>query len=176
MRTDEYRRIYELEETHWWYRGLRELILTFAVPTLNAANLVLDCGCGTGIVLKTFSKFTRVVGIDLSSEALSFCKFRKITSISKADTTNLPFQDEAFDTILSLDVLYHRWVDDDSSALSEYYRLLKPAGTLLLNLPAYRFLYGGHDLVVETKRRYTVGEISDLPPLMCPHPELGCGC
>ena len=160
MKTDEYGRMYELEETHWWFRGLRELILACVVPHLPQGSPVLDCGCGTGIVLKTLEKHVRAIGLDLSTTALHFCKQRHVESTLRASVTELPFSEARFGTLLSLDVLYHSWVVDDSMGLAEYYRVLKPGGRLLLHLPAYRFLSGAHDRAVATARRYTATEIA----------------
>jgi SAM-dependent methyltransferase len=71
----------------------------------------------------------------------------------------LPFKDNCFDVLLSIDVLYHRQVYDDTLALKELYRVLKKGGNLILHLAAFEFLRGPHDKAVHTQRRYTSSDI-----------------
>ena len=51
----------------------------------------------------------------------------------KADILNLPFEDNSFDFILCNHVLEH--IEDDSKAMSELYRVLKPGGTGIFQIP-----------------------------------------
>jgi hypothetical protein len=57
-------------------------------------------------------------------------------------------------------VLYHRAVSDTGEALSEFRRVLRPGGRLLLRLPAYDRLRGRHDRVIHTARRFTAGGLA----------------
>ena len=65
----------------------------------------------------------------------------------------LPFEDEAFDLVTTLDVIEH--VDDDVATLAELRRVLRPGGLLLVAVPAYMFLWGTQDEVSQHRRRYT---------------------
>jgi SAM-dependent methyltransferase len=60
-----------------------------------------------------------------------------------------------FDGVISLDVLYLLNAAQEAASLLEFKRVLKPGGILILNLPAYEWLWGEHDQAVSTKRRYT---------------------
>lgn len=51
----------------------------------------------------------------------------------KADICNLPFEDDAFDWILCNHVLEH--IPDDTKAMQELYRILKPGGIAILQIP-----------------------------------------
>ena len=51
----------------------------------------------------------------------------------KADITNLPFEDNSFDTILCNHVLEH--IPDDKKAMEELYRILRPNGMAILQIP-----------------------------------------
>ncbi|WP_298418243.1 class I SAM-dependent methyltransferase [uncultured Kordia sp.] len=51
----------------------------------------------------------------------------------KADICNLPFEDNSFDTILCNHVLEH--IPDDTKAMQELYRVLKPNGMAILQIP-----------------------------------------
>ena len=69
------------------------------------------------------------------------------------DVRRMPsVEDERFDAVFCSGVLEH--VDDEAKALSEIRRVLRPGGRLLVNVPAFMFLYGLQDVVSEHKRRY----------------------
>jgi SAM-dependent methyltransferase len=70
----------------------------------------------------------------------------------EAGVEALPFAAAQFDAIASADVLYH--VEDDNQALREFFRVLKPGGVVVLNVPAYRWLWSYHDEAVQSRRRY----------------------
>ena len=75
--------------------------------------------------------------------------------------TALPFQDQTFDVITSIDVLYHARVDD-RAAVQEMARVLKPGGCVIVHLPAFEWLRSEHDAAVWTRRRYTRREVAAL--------------
>ncbi len=160
MRPNEYRQLFVLEETHWWYVGLRELLFAFLDRAFaNRPIRLLDAGCGAGLVLKLLARPGTSFGLDLSPTALSFCRRRNLRNLLRASADRLPVCNAQFDCILSLDVLYHRWIQNDAAALIEYARALKPGGRLILHLPAYPFLKSSHDRAIGTARRYTAGEV-----------------
>lgn len=162
MKKDEYRVMFEAEEQHWWYRGLRKISLQAIKKYAPIGKLkVLDVGCGTGILLKILSSVHDVSGIDYSEDAISFCKLRELVSVKQASANDLPFEDENFDLVTCMDVLYHKGVDV-KKALSEIYRVLKPGGIFAINLPAFNFLYSSHDRAIETARRFTKKEVKQL--------------
>jgi SAM-dependent methyltransferase len=70
-----------------------------------------------------------------------------------------PFPSGTFDLVTSFEVIYHRAVTDDSAALGEFARVLKPSGWLLLRVPAHDWLRGAHDRHVHTQRRYGAREL-----------------
>ena len=61
--------------------------------------------------------------------------------------------DQGFDTIVCLNVLEH--IDDDVASLDSMFRLLQPAGRLVLLVPAFPALYGTLDRALGHYRRYT---------------------
>jgi len=161
MEKDEYKKLYNLEDSYWWHAGLRNLIYTILKNKfLNIENLkILDAGCGTGATLKMLYKFGDTIGIDRSEYALKYTRCRGMDKIIQGSITDLPFKNNQFDIIISLDVLYHSWINDDQMALKEFYRVLKNSGILILNLPSYEFLRSEHDIHIYTKRRYTKKEV-----------------
>jgi SAM-dependent methyltransferase len=65
----------------------------------------------------------------------------------------MPFPDDSFDLAVSLDVIEH--LEDDLAALRELRRVLAPGGALLVTVPAYQWLWSGHDEINHHHRRYT---------------------
>jgi SAM-dependent methyltransferase len=165
VNVEEYGRMYEAEETQWWYAGMRAISLSLlgSVWTDGGAEArrILDAGCGTGNNLVHFRRWGRTVGVDLSLEALRFCRTRGVAA-ARGSLLSLPFPKESFDAVLSFDVLYHRWVEDDRAAVRELARVMRPGGLLLLRVPALKMLWGAHDEAVHSRHRYTTGEVRRL--------------
>jgi len=158
MNREEYAIMFAVEDRHWWYTGLRAMLDgAWRRHLLTQNPLVLDAGCGTGATLQWISERSEraPAGIDLSADALSFCRKRGIRLIARASMMALPFSEAAFDAVISLDVLYHRDVPDRVRALEACISALKPGGLLILNLPAYGWLYSSHDEAVHTAHRFT---------------------
>lgn len=161
MNREEYRIMYELEGTHWWYAGIRKIYFNLLNKFYSNLNglMILDAGCGTGIMLDYFKKYGSPIGIDISSNALYFSYLRGHREIIRASVTELPFTDESFDLVSALSVIYHLQIKDDYQALKEFYRVLKKKGKIIIQVPAYNFLKSEHDETVYTRHRYTKGEL-----------------
>lgn len=163
MNATEYKNMYYLEERHWWYQSMHRLIFSTLEHLHKAAGepkwSILDAGCGTGAIAQKVQRFGQVQAIDLSELALSYSRHRGLAPyLTQASVTTLPMPKETFDLIVSIDVLYS--VEHDQQALHEFYRVLKPGGLLIMNLPALKWLRGQHDEVVHGLRRYTVAELT----------------
>jgi len=163
MEDEEYGRMYALEEAHWWYAGMRAITASVLDPLLPVApsRRILDAGCGTGNHLVHLSRRGRGVGVDLSEQALRFCRTRGVT-VARGSLLALPFPAASFDLVTSFDVLYHRWVADDGAAVRELARVLRPGGLLFVRVPALKMLWGAHDEAVFSRHRYTRGEVVRL--------------
>jgi len=157
--------MYEAEEALWWYAGQREIAMALLEPALpppaSAPLALLDAGCGTGYNLVELARLGLAVGIDLSPEAMAFCRERRVRAV-RASLLRLPFPDAAFDVVTSFDVIYHAWVSDDRRAVAEMARVLRPGGLMLVRVPALKVLWGAHDEAVQSRRRYTRAELVAL--------------
>lgn len=162
MNVDEYQRMFDLEDTHWWFSGRRCLIEraieTIALPILNARTDVLeilDAGCGTGRNLQMLTRYGHASGLDHAQIAVEFCRKRGLDRVEKASLNDLPLDQRRFDLITLLDVLYHEAVRDDLQALRCVRNTLSPHGLVLITDPAFNWLYSTHDQALGTRRRYT---------------------
>ncbi len=165
MRLREHRVMRDLEDHHWWYGVLHSMAARALASRLPATARVLDAGCGTGGMLAALRRrrpLWRCEGVDLSAVAVEFCRERGLDEVRAGDVHALPFGDEVFDAVLSLDVLSHAGVDE-VGALDEMRRVLRPGGVLVVNVAAFPSLRGGHDEAVESVRRY---RRAGLVPLM----------
>ena len=162
MQPSEYFRIEKMENVHFWYRGMGQLIMDFLKIYLKIPAKILDAGCGTGSRAEECHIYGKVTAIDINNTALKLANKKNIHQVRKADICDLPFDQNTFDAVLCLDVLYHRSVKNDLLALKECLRVLKPGKIILLRVPAFEFLRGSHDIVVYTRKRYSASEIRKL--------------
>lgn len=168
MNLEEYGVMYNIEDRHWWYRTLRQLIGLFwtkhVAPgvTNNETFRVLDAGCGTGANLEMLRTMAKPTGIDFSPEAITFCRRRDLPLTGVASAAQLPFERACFDAVVSFDVLCHRSMPDKTIPLDEIGRVLKKGGWLMMNLPAYQWLMSSHDTAVHTDHRFTLSEVRGL--------------
>ena len=142
MEKEQYKIMYDIEESNWWYKGMRKILFSLLDTYLKKKkNLkILDAGCGTGINLNYLKKYGDVTGIDISDEAIKFSKKRGY-KIKKANIEKLPFKDNTFDLVISLEVIYHKQVKNDIKALKEIHRVLKKRGLAIIRVPAKKILY-----------------------------------
>ena len=150
----------EVEDRHWWYRSLRENVWDAWAGLPHQDLPLLDIGCGTGGMLSGAP--CRAIGIDLSGEALRFCRGRGRRLLTRGDAASLPFRDESFSGALMLDVLYHRAVSDPPGVLREARRVIAPGGYVIVNVPAYEWLRSSHDDAIHTARRFTRPELASM--------------
>ena len=160
-----YEQFSQIEATHWWFVARREIVLAQIAQHAprRADRRVLDVGCGTGIMLERLTRFGSAEGLDPSDDAIAYCKQRlgddaPVQQFALTGAARLPAAD--VDVITLLDVLEH--LDDDAGALRAVAGSLKEGGILVCTVPAYPFLWSGHDVLNEHKRRYTRRRLGDL--------------
>ena len=164
MQQHTYSIMYEVEGTHWWFAGRRRIIAAFVEEICremkDGGARILDVGCGTGANLELLARYGDAEGVDISVDALEFCRERGLQQqvrLGAAET--LPYEDGSFDLVTALDVVEH--LDDDVGGLKEMRRVLKPGGRALLFVPAFMFLWGVQDDVSHHRRRYTLKNLRE---------------
>ena len=103
-----------------------------------AKKQILDVGCGSGYGsdILANSGATKVIGIDISDDAISYCKkhyARKNLKFEQGDCTSLLYKDNSFDVIVAFELIEH--IDKEQKFLSEVKRLLKNNGIFILSTP-----------------------------------------
>jgi ubiquinone/menaquinone biosynthesis C-methylase UbiE len=97
---------------------------------------VLDIGCGTGFLsLQLASLGHRVFGIDTAQEMLALAQAKALraglrVTLREADAEHLPYEDQVFDLVIELHVLWT--LTQPAVALAEWGRVLRPGGRLVL--------------------------------------------
>jgi SAM-dependent methyltransferase len=125
------------------------LTVDFSKLPISPGERVLDLGCGAGRhAFEAYRRGARVVAADLDLKELSpvsgmFAAMRAegeatppaAAAALSADATRLPFPDGAFDAIIAAEILEH--IPDDTAAMAEIARVLRPGGTVAITVPAW---------------------------------------
>lgn len=159
MNAEEYGRMRSLEDEYWWFVSRRRLALELLAENAPSGP-VLDVGCGTGALLEELQKTRDADGLDFSPLALDFARSRSLTGLFQGDAQCLPFATASYQAVVSLDTLEH--VPDDKAAAAEMFRVLRPGGVVILNVPAFMWLWGPHDAALHHYRRYTSGQLREV--------------
>lgn len=149
-----YLKMREVEDRHWWFVARREIVRNVLSRLgLPDQARILDAGCGTGGNLAMLNGFGQVEAMEMDDKARQLANARQQAKVLPGRLPDdLPFPRHRFDLITLLDVLEH--INDDQAALAALRGLLKPAGRLLLTVPAFQMLWGPHDDDHHHQRRY----------------------
>jgi len=168
------------------YYGRIHNILITEIEHLEPST-VLDVGCGTGELLSKFSELwpeTKLIGLDLSAKMIEVAQAKDYADCEsefiEGSVYDIPLESESVDLITS-SISSHFYTDIEQ-ALSEFYRVLKPGGTLAManltngilgNLPGpfrkqfpfpnqvYRSVESWREYFIETG--FAVTQIEKLP-------------
>ena len=138
---------------HWYYRS-KAAALRQAVWDLTPQK-ILDVGAGSGffsrhLLAHTAAQSALCVDTGYRSDAEDEVEGKKVLYRRDIGTTDC-------DLVLMMDVLEH--VDDDRGLVKLYADKVPSGAHFLVTVPAFRFLWSGHDVFLEHKRRYRLPEI-----------------
>ena len=105
---------------------------------LNGQSSLLDVGCAKGFMLYDFQqhlKGLRIAGIDISEYAIEHAKEEVKAALSVANATKLPFADNSFDVVISINTVHNLERDDCAKALQEIERVAR--GKSFITVDAY---------------------------------------
>lgn len=121
-------------EREIWYEHFHRYV--FALEFIRGLN-VLDAACGEGYGSALMANSAAsVTGVDLSEQAIAHASGRyqrDNLQFQQGDCTALPFGDDQFDAVVSFETLEH--LEDQDGLMSEFRRVLKPEGFLLISTP-----------------------------------------
>lgn len=150
MKSEAYDLMEEMEDSHWWFKARREIIVATVARYVTSGSDVVDFGCGTGGIARELSGMGyRVVAADNSGRALLTCQDNGLRTV---DTSREWIDPQSADCVLAGDILEH--VEEDVGLLVKLRGVLRPGGYLIATVPAFEFLWSGEDYVSEHLRRY----------------------
>lgn len=155
------------EERHWWYLGLRDLLgRVLAREVRVPAPRILDAGCGTGANLRLARDLLRPAylgGFDAEPAALALARSKvPEADLYPGDVCDPELHVDALDLVLSVDVIYVPGGERARPGLRRLADRLDRGGLLVLEVPAYDWLYSEHDAAVHGTQRFTAREVRVL--------------
>ena len=151
----------EASKTHFIDRWTRGAMLA-RIGELPPGARIADVGCSTGYLLEDLQAAyadATLVGVDLIAAGLR--KAHRAVPAARllhADACALPLADRSVDAVVSANLLEH--VPDDSRALREIARVLKPGARAVIVVPAGPGTYDYYDRFLAHERRYARGELA----------------
>lgn len=140
-------------DTHWYYRA-KAAALVHDLRGVEPTS-VLDIGAGSGFFSRQLlqrTKAERATCVDIGyaqDHDEQWCGkpivFRRAITESDADL------------VLAMDVIEH--VADDATLMRPYVDLVAPGTRFIISVPAFNFLWSGHDVFLGHHRRYTLGAL-----------------
>lgn len=157
--------LYETIDTSLEHQARQHALNMLACDYIQGKD-VFEVGCGSGTLLKLLlQKNYNATGIDISKSQCRLAQKR----LDKAGFSSRRIHRKAlkdikttktYDTVICIDVLEH--IKDDKKALKLLIRLLKPRGTLIILVPAFKILWSKRDEKYGHFRRYTKKNIKKL--------------
>jgi SAM-dependent methyltransferase len=106
---------------------------------LNSKSSLLDVGCAKGFMLFDMSLLIpkiKLAGVDISEYAIQNAIKEIKPFVSVANAVNLPFDDNSFDVVISINTVHNLELDECAKALQEIERVSK--GNSYITVDAYR--------------------------------------
>lgn len=144
----------EIERDHFWWVSRRELVRRLiGEEGLGTSSRVLDVGCGSGVLARELATAGAAVSaIDVASHP-DWRSGDRSPQFLEGDYLEMAESLGTFDCLLALDVMEH--IDDESAFAASLQTNLRPGGLAIVTVPAYQWMWSGHDDINQHFRRYT---------------------
>lgn len=130
----------------------------------NPGSAVLEVGCSSGFLLRELIARLpgrRVLGADYTRETLeTLSKQLPDVPLIQFDLTRCPLPSNSVDVIVLLNVLEH--IDDHETAVAQLFRIVRPGGAVIVEVPAGPSLFDVYDRVLMHHRRYAMRGLTKL--------------
>ncbi len=138
---------------HWYYAAKGRALCDFLGG--HAVDEVLDVGAGSGVFTRRLldaglAQRGTCVDTAYDSDRIENHGGHQIRFLRATDEVSPSL-------VLMMDVLEH--VDDDVGLLRACTDRMPDDGRVLITVPAFQFLWSGHDVFLEHRRRYTLRQI-----------------
>ncbi len=110
---------------HWLATARGRLI----PPVTSPAAVLLDLGCGGGLLAPTVDGYHHV-GIDMVQSALAIARSHGVTGV-RGDVRRLPFRDESADVVVAGELFEH--LTDVETTIAEIVRVMRPGAVVVLD-------------------------------------------
>lgn len=129
----------------------------------SESPIFLEIGCSSGFMLKAMLRqfpSAMIIGADVVRNPL-LALAREIPTIPllRFDLLQCPLASESCDAVVMLNVLEH--IRDDVGALAQAYRILRPGGVAVIEVPAGPHLFDVYDKALKHFRRYSMRELTE---------------
>jgi SAM-dependent methyltransferase len=139
----------------WAYEEIARVVFAFE-PYWDLHDkhvLVIGTGVGGKLPFYVEHEASDVTGIDIRTDSIQISKEyvqslgmrqpgREVVHLALTDAARLPFHDDCFDAIVSVNTFEH--IDNPGPAFEEAYRVLKPGGLCFIHVPPYYGPWGPH--------------------------------
>lgn len=138
--------------SHWYYRAKLAALL----QTLdgNVAGEVLDVGAGSGFFSRALLERTAATGSTCVDPGYPMDVDETVTAKPLRFRRQIGSSDASL--VLMMYVIEH--VADDRALVADYVAKVRPGTRFIVTVPAFMWLWSGHDVFLEHHRRYTVAQ------------------
>jgi len=148
------------------FHRLREQRTSKLYRKFKNGLIVLDAGCGTGLISRNLNG--TVIGLDINLWNLEQAKAHALqASFIAGDIERLPFSSDMFDTVVCTETLEH--LKQPEKAIAEFSRILKPGGRLIGSVPHRHIIWSMRKILLTTcpvsepfHHNYTVPEVKSM--------------
>lgn len=151
--------------SHWIDRASRQHALEqLRKHARTESPVILEVGCSSGFMLRLLRErfpHALVIGADYVRGPLEqLAVHMPDVPLLQCDLTECLLPGSSIDTVVLLNVLEH--IPDDAAAVRQVYRILKPGGIAIIEVPAGPHLYGIYDKLLLHHRRYSLVALKRL--------------
>ena len=126
-------------QSKWHHHKFRRII-----QEIGNASRHLDFGCGPGTLVGLLPASIAAVGVDIAGAQIAYAQQHyagPAKEFIKIDSMPLPFPDEMFESISCVEVIEHLDAPTTVTIFSEFLRVLRPGGKVIVTTPNYGSLW-----------------------------------